>query len=445
MKRIDGISSWQIFQQTDGYADISFTYELQAPTAEEDIKRYKYIKNVSFRIREENTNMPVTPWVNSEITGELCGKCEIKNIPAGGLYYLETRLEHNEPYKWDMYPSVIVRHIGVGDIFLITGQSNAAGWSQGVLTDAPELGIGVLRKNNEWDLATMPLSNFHSPFMSFAKLLHKKLGYPIGLIPRAIGSSAIASWVDDGVNIGTVKSEYKTFYPKIKGILWYQGTTEATNSLEDTYYQQFMKFVGEIRGMFSDDKLPIFTFQLNRFTECNIKDNVNPGYTKLREIQRRIAKENEGIYIAPTIDCMKMSDQIHNAMPYNLIFGERLGYIALENLYHKFVGVHKYPEVISAVARGSELVVTLSNINGHIEMHGADAAHLPLCVTDGGKRIACTEYDMMRNTITMKLASELHEGAYLSAMIGADPQYIISDCESQLPLICFDGYKIDIM
>ncbi|MEZ4628259.1 MAG: sialate O-acetylesterase [Eubacteriales bacterium] len=51
----------------------------------------------------------------------------------------------------------MVHHVGVGDVFVIAGQSNAAGRAKDPIEDAPEIGVSLLRDSGKWDLAAHPL------------------------------------------------------------------------------------------------------------------------------------------------------------------------------------------------------------------------------------------------------------------------------------------------
>ena len=51
----------------------------------------------------------------------------------------------------------MVHNIGVGDVFIAAGQSNAAGRAKNPVEDPPELGVHLLRPSGRWDLATHPM------------------------------------------------------------------------------------------------------------------------------------------------------------------------------------------------------------------------------------------------------------------------------------------------
>ena len=111
---------------------------------------------------------------------------------------------------WDGLSSTrgdMIHNIGVGDVFVVAGQSNAAGRAKNPVEDAPELGVHLLRDSGVWDLATHPLGETtgsvhqghfenhnpgHTPWLHFAKLLKRELGYPIGIVMSAYGGRRCA-------------------------------------------------------------------------------------------------------------------------------------------------------------------------------------------------------------------------------------------------------------
>lgn len=155
-------------------------------------------------------------------------------------------------------------HIGIGDLYVIAGQSNAAGFAQDSVTDPPELGIHVFRTSGRWELASHPLNDFtdtvhmvhqvperqgHSPYLSFARFLKRELGYPIGLIPTAYGGSSIRSWLPgaEGVLYRNMMEIIAKTGSDIAGILWYQGCRDASEKDYNNYGQLFAKLVNGVR------------------------------------------------------------------------------------------------------------------------------------------------------------------------------------------------------
>src|SRR6266851_3715090 len=140
---------------------------------------------VQLRVVAEADGTPVCAWQPPQ--RQEAGEWEhtFGAVPAGGLYRLETRLvvDPSAP-EWGVHGDT-VHHWGVGDLWIIAGQSNAAGYGRGPVHDPPELGVHILRNDERWDIAAHPLNDpigsthpnreaanpGHSPYLCFARAL----------------------------------------------------------------------------------------------------------------------------------------------------------------------------------------------------------------------------------------------------------------------------------
>ena len=178
----------------------------------------------------------------------------------------------------------MVHHIGVGDVFVIAGQSNAAGRAKNPVDDEPELGVHLLRPSGRWDLATHPLGETtgavhlghyenhnpgHSPWLHFAKRLRRELGYPIGLVPCAYGGAPLRWWnpEENGALTANMLAMLADYDLHPKAVLWYQGEAEGYENSAGTYLARFTATVEQIRRALGQPELPFLTVQLNRCVE----------------------------------------------------------------------------------------------------------------------------------------------------------------------------------
>ena len=210
-----GASPWQIFQQNEqGFAVIrlsgtahrvrqSFELPLEFSAVPEGSI------TVKARIALESSGESVCPWTVCQTDTDGRWSVTFDRGPAGGLYRVETYMEYQ---GWDGLSSTrgdMIHNIGVGDVFVVAGQSNAAGRAKNPVEDAPELGVHLLRDSGVWDLATHPLGETtgsvhqghfenhnpgHTPWLHFAKLLKRELGYPIGIVMSAYGGAPLRWW-----------------------------------------------------------------------------------------------------------------------------------------------------------------------------------------------------------------------------------------------------------
>ena len=129
------ISDFTVIQQKEGFGEMEFEYSISQnwlfePVTKEEIKCSGEFCGISVSVIEEDPgriakcDITVSPVTKREYI------ITVKNLPAGGLYTFLYDLcfldESGNKYSYG--GNSMARHIGVGDVFIIAGQSNAAGW-----------------------------------------------------------------------------------------------------------------------------------------------------------------------------------------------------------------------------------------------------------------------------------------------------------------------------
>ena len=440
---IYGLQSWQILQQKDGYADLEIVYEtsgwIRNPVIPEEFRVSALFKRVRAKIFEEETGREVIPWVYGSDVEDHKSYCRIKNIPVGGLYTLKLQTEfQNADGTTFAYDSDLIKHFGVGDNFLIAGQSNADGSAYGPYNDEMMIGVSSYR-NGKWDLASHPLGGAGvSPFLSFAKYLKKRLGYPIGLIPRAVGGSPISTWVKGGIHTERLRNEVNDGLGDIKAVLWYQGCTVAEKMETAVIYEnEFMNYRNEMKKMFGD--IPIITFQLNRLRNEMIEQE--EGYNILRETQRQIALKNEDCYIIPTIDLTTMSDHIHNGCSDSMLLGQRAAGFVLDKIYNKEKN-YEAPVLKSVFVNENKIRLEFDNVADTLVYLPSLKELFPVTISDINGVKETEDFTIEKNIVTLVLKDALDEDARVSINSGIDPKSIIFDSVSKQPVVCVYNFKI---
>lgn len=199
-----GPLDWQIFQQQEGRASIAAEGRFALREGEAFSR-----PTVWLRLVREDSGLTVTGWQKAQMLPENRWKGAL-SAPAGGLYRLESCLAEEDAaaLEWGVRGDMR-HHLGVGDLYVIAGQSNSAGYGKDPFYDPPELGVHLCRNSLRWDLATHPMNDSTesahpvntegansgaSPYLSFAKTLKRELGYPIGLIQTSLGGSPLSRW-----------------------------------------------------------------------------------------------------------------------------------------------------------------------------------------------------------------------------------------------------------
>lgn len=453
-----GPVNWQIIQQVHGFADIHLSgIYVRKPRIEDEWGCQVYARLVC-----EDTGAPVIHWQKAELLPENRWSTVLCQVPAGGLYRIETCLAHqgnNWSLEWGVRGDM-VHHVGIGDLYLIAGQSNSKGYGREPVNDPPELGVHLFRQNGSWDLATHPLGDStgilhetardgtntgHSPYLNFAKILKHRLGYPIGLVQTSKGGSPLREWNPD--ETGTLYHAMLDFAErtggKLKGVLWYQGCSDTGEGTCDTYYERFENIVRHLRTAMKDERLPFLTSQLNRSAgKGDVQQDKHWG--KLREAQRQAALHIPGIYIVPTLD-LGLSDGIHNNSAGNMALGERLAKVALHELYGFHIQCHA-PNILSAVqVEPNELHLKFDHIYYRLDTRGIDENKLPFTVTCGEETYSIMNYRVCnKDTMVLTLDRPLEGDCFVHGAFEKNPEVFVPfDVGTHLPMLSFYEVKVE--
>lgn len=445
-----GPKDWQIIQQKNGSADLSLSgsWRLKENLSGEAL--------VYIRVLREDSGDSIVTWTECMHIHGGNWSTVIKDIPAGGLYRIETCLAFsgsNWSLEWGLRGDMI-HHIGVGDLYVIAGQSNSSGYGKDPIFDPPELGVHIFRNSGKWDLASHPLSDstgsIHnvntelvnagtSPYMKFAKMLKRDIGYPVGLVQTALGGSALSAWNpdEDGCLYRNMLDIIKLCGGRVKGVLWYQGCSDADAGVHETYLQRFKSFVSNVRKDLSAQELPFLTVQLNRSIGPG-DDIKNTAWGTVREAQRQAARVIENVYVVPSVDC-SLSDDIHNSSASNIMLGERLAKLALAEIYAKKY-LCRAPDISSAILTGEKSICLLfNNVYGRLSTFGMCIDEMPFTVADEeGKAGILNCVVEGRNRMLLELNRKLIGRVFVHGAYEQNPKcFLPHDIEGHLPILAF--------
>lgn len=219
------------------------------------------------------------------------------------------------------------------NLYILIGQSNMAG--RAIITeefkDQGRPNLYMLNQQNLWVTAKNPL-HFDKPKaagvgpgmmfgIEMAEAAPKK---KIGLIPCAVGGTAIESWVPGGYDKATDTHPYDDAIIRIKeamksgvikGVLWHQG--EANSSLEKSkiYLGQLTELIERVRKLTGNPKLPVVVGELGRYRESY--QYINQELTKLPGIVKFTA-------VASSEGLVDKGDQTHFDGPSANEMGKRM-------------------------------------------------------------------------------------------------------------------------
>ncbi|HZW69419.1 MAG TPA: sialate O-acetylesterase, partial [Hanamia sp.] len=132
----------------------------------------------------------------------------------------------------------------------------------------------------------------------------------------------------------------------IKGIIWYQGESDAHNV--DLYAYNFKALIASWRNLWKEG-LPFYFVQLSSIDR--------PSWPYFRDMQREISHEVFNVGMAVSSD---LGDSLNVHPTHKQAVGERLALLALKNTYHQNI-IAQGPEVTKVVQNGKNITIDFKN------------------------------------------------------------------------------------
>jgi Carbohydrate esterase, sialic acid-specific acetylesterase len=231
---------------------------------------------------------------------------------AGGFYSLEVRVLH----RGHAPEEVVVPHVGVGEVFVVSGQSNSTNY--GETPQVTETQKVTTFDGKVWRLANDPQpgvqdnSSKGSFIPPFGDALFRKYGVPIGIASVGHGSTSVRQWLPAGTPVevmptmtrfvnaasdGTLVCDGTLFHGMMariqelgpqgfRAVLWHQGESDSHQPPEheipaETYRRMLEQIILSTRSQ-AGWEIPWFVAQVSYHTPADT------SCPPLREAQRSL-------------------------------------------------------------------------------------------------------------------------------------------------------------
>lgn len=168
-------------------------------------------------------------------------------IPAGGWYRIELRgsAEQVTPFEAAVEP------VGVGEVFVVAGQSYATNWNDEILTvrDPQQRVAAATLGQTAWRVANDPQpvvdgSDGGSIWPVVGDELTAAWDVPIGFLNVAVGATSTTSWRPEGdLHARLIAAGQQLGH--FRAVLWQQGESDV---LEGTHTAEYVRRVTAIRN-----------------------------------------------------------------------------------------------------------------------------------------------------------------------------------------------------
>ena len=176
----------------------------------------------------------------------------------------------------------------------------------------------------------------------------------------------------------------------LKGMLWYQGEANSTDSRATLYVHQLSALVTDWRARWGDEALPFAWVQLPNYSRPG------EGWPLMREAMlKTLSLPKTGM--AVTIDIGE-AKEIHPKNKQEV--GRRLSQWALGNVYGRKVAATSGPLPAGHEIKGAEVIVTLSHADGLKTRDGGAVKGLQLAGVDKQWKPASAKIDGAKLIVT---------------------------------------------
>lgn len=240
----------------------------------------------------------------------------------------------------------------------------------------------------------------------FARKVHAETDVPIGIISTSWGGTRIEQWTPDwayalspvfskevsrtelmidGIRPGQMFSGMiMPMLPfAVKGVLWYQGESNAIIEDQETYAEKFRVMVQAWRRVFMDARMPFYTVQIAPLLYSARKDARKHASDMLPAFWQAQTSclEIPNVDMVVTTDLVDDLKDIHPS--YKWIIGERLALQALKQTYgRKKLEAHG-PKFRAAIPKKGALELQMEHAKGLKSSDGKSLNWFEIAGSDG--------------------------------------------------------------
>ena len=176
-------------------------------------------------------------------------------LPAGGWYSVAIARAAGEA------PLAEVAHFGVGEVFVVAGQSNSTNFGEERLPVLDEQVVAF--DGTSWWVAADPMpgvqdgSQGGSPWPACGQLLRRSLGVPVAFASCGYGGTSLRQW-QKGAEFGREGEKVRLYdgllqrvraLGEFRAILWHQGESDAAAGMRtEEYVELFTKLRGDLEA-----------------------------------------------------------------------------------------------------------------------------------------------------------------------------------------------------
>lgn len=237
-----------------------------------------------------------SPPAGGTFSGSLTG------VASGGWYQLEVRpVTAGVPGTASVIP-----RIGVGDIYVTSGQSNSANYGSPAASPADDRVSAWNHAGGSWTKAADPMPGCDggggSVWSRLGDLLAARDNIPVAFACTGVGATMVSQWVPDtGSYYPRIAAAVRAFPPGgFRGVLWHQGESDSLVSTTAATYQSRLESIITRSRLDAGWPVPWFIAEVG----------FHPGSTLAQE-EPVVAGQRRAIYADPLVFPGPVTDDFH--------------------------------------------------------------------------------------------------------------------------------------
>ncbi len=241
----------------------------------------------------------------------------LADVPAGGWYNLEVRSVTGGVAS----AATIIEKIGVGDVYVIAGQSNSANWGSPVYTPTDDrVSVRTSVSGTAWrhGYDPMPIADggAGSVWSRLGDLLTTRENVPIGFISVGVGGTRVDQWVPGTSHYNNrLKPALQSFPTNgFRAVLWHQGESDSIASTTKANYITRMQSIITQSRIDATWQVPWIMAEVSFYSTTTLSQEA-----QIYAAQREIIEADSNVFLGPVTDDFhlenaaggKLRDNVH--------------------------------------------------------------------------------------------------------------------------------------
>ena len=301
---------------------------------------YDFVKSRMIEIDSNGTNISTpSEWYTIHSTFKP-GGAFFKNIEVNaGWYNMELEISN----QGVLIGAITVESFGVGEIFIIAGQSNSA--NHGNVTLTPSDARVSTWGSEGWRFATDPLpiatGNGGSPWPALGDNLAQRYDVPIGMISVGWGGTKVEQWLPDDTSSNSLFPRIQMALDEVgylgaRAILWHQGESDLAGGTTTENYTSMLNEVIMGSRIYANWDIPWAVARasyLPGFSEESLAEIV--------DAQQAVIDNDSLTYLGPDTDTLIGDSWRYDTVHFNgegLLEHARLWDLSISVMMNDFLG-----------------------------------------------------------------------------------------------------------